>query len=73
MARKGKAGQKQKGTNDATLGFEAKLWQAEVEGDDEPFGEKMKRLTATFREHCAQVAKIDKATWAKLKELGYGE
>jgi type I restriction enzyme M protein len=28
MARNAKAGQKQKGTNGATLGFEAKLWQA---------------------------------------------
>jgi hypothetical protein len=73
MARNAKAGQKQKSTNGATLGFEAKLWQAEVEGDDEPFGQKRKRLTATFRELCAQVAKIDKANWSNLKELGYGE
>ena len=39
MARNARAGQKQKGTNGATLGFEAKL---------------------------------DKAIWVNLKELGYG-
>jgi hypothetical protein len=29
MARNARAGQKQKGTNGATLGFEAKFWLAE--------------------------------------------
>lgn len=44
----------------------------EVKDDGEPFEEKMKRLTATFKEQCAQAAKFDKAIWANLKELGYG-
>ncbi len=46
---------------------------ADAEEDDEPFDLKMKRLTATLKEQCAQSAKLDKAIWANLKELGYGE
>jgi len=33
----------------------------------------MKRLTATIREQQAQAARLDKAIWANLEELGYGE
>ena len=43
-----------------------------VEDDGEPFGEKMKRLTATLREQQAEAAKLDAAIAANLKELGYG-
>jgi len=39
--------------------------------DDEPFDEKMKRLTGTLKEQCAESARLDKAIWANLKELGY--
>jgi len=42
------------------------------EEDGEPFGEKMKRLTATLREQQAEAAKLDAAIAANLKELGYG-
>jgi len=45
---------------------------AEVEEDGEPFDEKMKRLTAQLKEQCAEGAKLDKAIWKNLKELGYG-
>ena len=43
-----------------------------AEQDDEPFGEKMKRLTATLHEQQAEAAKLDAAIAANLKELGYG-
>jgi type I restriction enzyme M protein len=45
--------------------------EAQVE-DAEPFGEKMKRLTAMLREQQAEGAKLDAAIAANLKELGYG-
>ena len=41
--------------------------------DDEPFDQKMKRLTTTLREQQAEAAKLDAATAANLRELGYGE
>src|SRR5690606_1313817 len=44
-----------------------------VEDDGEPFAEKMKRLTATWREQQAEAAKLDAAIAANLKELGYGD
>jgi type I restriction enzyme M protein len=44
-----------------------------AEDDGEPFEEKMRRLTATLREQQAEVAKLDVAIAANLKELGYGE
>lgn len=43
------------------------------EEDDEPFEEKMKRLTSALRTQQAQVAKLDAAIAINLKELGYGE
>jgi type I restriction enzyme M protein len=44
----------------------------EVEDNDEPFEEKMKRLAATLREQQADSAKLDVGIAANLKELGYG-
>lgn len=43
-----------------------------AEDDDEPFDEKMKRLTATLKEQCAESVRLDQAIWANLKELRYG-
>jgi type I restriction enzyme M protein len=43
------------------------------EDDDEPFDDKMKRLTAALREQQAEAEKLDVAIAANLKELGYGE
>ena len=45
---------------------------AEVEEDDEPFEEKMERLTAELREQMAQAAKLDELIWANLEDIGYG-
>ncbi len=46
---------------------------AEAQEDDgEPFDEKMKRLVAALREQQAEVAKLDAAIAANLRELGYG-
>ncbi|WP_287906693.1 class I SAM-dependent DNA methyltransferase [Chloroflexus sp.] len=45
---------------------------AEVQDeDDEPFEEKMQRLTAQLREQQAEAAKLDEAIWKNLEELGY--
>ena len=44
-----------------------------TEEDDEPFEDKMKRLTATLREQTQQAAKLDDAISANLKELGCGD
>ncbi|MEG1121473.1 MAG: class I SAM-dependent DNA methyltransferase [Citrobacter sp.] len=46
---------------------------AEQEDDGEPFGEKMLRLSAQWREQRLAAAKLDTAIEASLKELGYGE
>jgi len=46
---------------------------AEAQEDDgEPFGEKIRRLTATLREQQGEAARLDAAIVANLKELGYG-
>jgi type I restriction enzyme M protein len=45
---------------------------AQVEDDDEPFEQKMQRLTAELRTQCAEAARLDQVIWATLKELGYG-
>jgi type I restriction enzyme M protein len=45
----------------------------DVEDDDEPFEEKMARLSTLWREQRAAAAKLDAAIDANLKELGYGE
>jgi type I restriction enzyme M protein len=45
---------------------------AVVEGeDDEPFDEKMHRLTAQLREQQVEAAKLDAVIAANLRELGY--
>ena len=46
---------------------------AEVEDDDEPFVDKMKRLTATLHEQQQEANKLDRMIWENLRGLGYGE
>jgi type I restriction enzyme M protein len=41
--------------------------------DDEPFDEKMRRLTATLHEQQAEAARLDAAIAGNLRELGYGD
>lgn len=43
-----------------------------AEGDDEPFPEKMKRLSAQWREQQQEASRLDAAIEANLKGLGYG-
>lgn len=43
-----------------------------VEEDDEPFGEKMKRLVGMLNEQFAESARLEKVIKANLKGLGYG-
>ena len=45
---------------------------AEQADDDEPFAEKMQRLTATLREQQTEALRLDAAIAANLRELGYG-
>src|SRR5664280_76617 len=45
---------------------------AAAEEDDEPFDEKMRRLTAVLREQQVEGATLDSAIAANLRELGYG-
>ncbi|MDZ7337193.1 MAG: type I restriction-modification system subunit M [candidate division KSB1 bacterium] len=42
------------------------------EEDDEPFDQKMQRLTAQLRQQMAEARRLDEAIWKNLKELGYG-
>jgi type I restriction enzyme M protein len=44
-----------------------------AEEDDEPFEEKMKRLTVTLRQQTEEAARLDSAIRANLTHLGYGE
>jgi len=44
----------------------------DIEEDDEPFEEKMARLTTKLGEQCAEADKLDEAIWANLREFGYG-
>jgi type I restriction enzyme M protein len=44
---------------------------AEVDDDEEPFEEKMKRLAATLREQQVEAARLDAAIAANLTELGF--
>jgi type I restriction enzyme M protein len=44
-----------------------------AEEDDEPFDEKMQRLTGTLFEQMAEGAKLDKEIRRNLRGLGYGE
>jgi type I restriction enzyme M protein len=43
-----------------------------AEEDDEPFEEKMKRLSATLRQQTETATRLDATISANLKELGYG-
>ena len=45
---------------------------APVENDDEPFEEKMQRLTETLQLQCAEGARLEQTIGTNLKELGYG-
>ena len=45
---------------------------ADAEDDDEPFEEKMRRLTATLREQVAEGQRLDALIEANLRELGFG-
>ena len=45
---------------------------AAAEDDDEPFEERMKRLTATLRQQQNEAATLDAAIAVNLRELGYG-
>jgi type I restriction enzyme M protein len=40
--------------------------------DDEPFEEKMRRLTAQLRDQMAEARRLEEAIWRNLTELGYG-
>jgi len=44
-----------------------------AEDDDEPFAEKMQRLSDLLREQQAEGARLDEAIAANLAELGYGD
>jgi type I restriction enzyme M protein len=44
---------------------------ADIEDDDEPFEEKMQRLTSQWREQQQEAAKLDAAIKANLKALGF--
>lgn len=44
----------------------------EVEDDDEPFEEKMRRLSARLEEQFAESARLEKAIRQNLDGLGYG-
>ena len=46
---------------------------AEAEEDDEPFDEKMQRLTATLFEQFDESKRLEKAIQSNLKGLGYGQ
>jgi hypothetical protein len=46
---------------------------ADVEEDDEPFDEKIRRLTATLRDQQAEAARLDDAILRNLKALGYDD
>jgi type I restriction enzyme M protein len=46
---------------------------AAAEADDEPFAEKMARLTADLRAQMDEGRRLDEAIWANLEGLGYGE
>lgn len=45
----------------------------DIEDDDEPFDEKMKRLRVKLEEQFAESAKLEKAIRENLERLGYGQ
>jgi type I restriction enzyme M protein len=46
---------------------------AALEGDGEPFDERMRRLVARLREQQAEAAQLDAAIAGSLWDLGYGD
>ena len=46
---------------------------ADAEEDDEPFEDKMRRLSATLREQVAEGQRLDAIIAADLRELGFGD
>jgi type I restriction enzyme M protein len=46
---------------------------ATAEEDDEPFEEKMARLTAELRQQMETAARLDTAIWSNLEALGYAK
>jgi len=46
---------------------------ADIEKDDEPFEEKMFKLTATLKEQMDKSDKLNKIIWENLKDIGYVE
>jgi len=45
---------------------------AAVERDEEPFVDKMARLTTALREQMGQSSKVDKLIWSNLEDIGHG-
>jgi type I restriction enzyme M protein len=43
------------------------------EDEDEPFTEKMKRLTTELKKQMEESEKLDKLIWANLEDIGYGK
>ena len=46
---------------------------AELDEDEEPFEEKMDRLTAALKKQMEKSDKLNKVIWENLKDIGYGE
>jgi len=46
---------------------------ADLEDDDEPFEEKMAKLTATLKEQMGKSDKLNQIIWDNLKDIGYGD
>ena len=44
-----------------------------IEDDEEPFEEKMERLTTRLQEQFAESAKLETAIWKNLRGLGYAK
>jgi type I restriction enzyme M protein len=44
---------------------------AEAVEDDEPFAEKMERLTTLLREQSAESTRLERIIWSNLEQLGY--
>jgi len=44
----------------------------EVEGDGEPFADKMARLAAELRAQQEEARRLDEVIWQNLKGIGYG-
>jgi type I restriction enzyme M protein len=45
---------------------------AEADGEDEPFEDRVRRLTATLREQAAEGRRLDGVIETNLRELGFG-